>query len=239
MISAPVEILQAIYLPTGNYFCKTDCLIRAVTSGTRCVRATFSEASLGSAAGSQEGRGARRLESRSRLPSWPPRARTLWSQPRGHPPSKSVTALASSRAELFPRSDIRAGRIFLLVQTLSSSGDCGNDRVSIHSPRAPFCIVILCNSRWTQGLGVVPTAVGTACEDPMGLLGALYPRTDDPSRSLTPGRLTDCGHASWFLALKGPPARINSAPSPHSQGTLKGSPQGAEERTVSLWRVCL
>lgn len=138
MISAPVEILQAMYLPTGNYFCKTDCLIRAVTSGTRCVRATFSEARLGSAAGSQEGRGARSLESRSRLPSWPPRAQTLWSQQRGHPSSKLVTALVSSHAELFPRSDVRAGGIFLLVRTLSSCGACGNDRVSIHSPRAPL-----------------------------------------------------------------------------------------------------
>lgn len=67
----------------------------------------------------------------------------------------------------------------------------------------PFWIVILYNSRWTQGLGVVPTVVDTACEDPMGLLGALHPRTDDPSRSLTPDRLTDGGHASWFLTLKG------------------------------------
>lgn len=111
MISAPVEILQAIYLPTGNYFCKNDCLIRAVTSGTRCMWAPFSEASLGSAAGRWEGCGARHQESRCPLPSWP-ESPDLRSQERGHPFSKMGTVLClHAMSLLFPRSYFRNGGV--------------------------------------------------------------------------------------------------------------------------------
>lgn len=144
MISAPVEILPAIYLPTGNYFCKNDCLIRGTTSGSRCTCATLLEASAGSAAGRRAGCWAQRRESRSRLPFRALRARTLSSQGRGHPASKMVTGPACSRDEpAFPR-ELRRTRWHFVssCRHLPAMANAG------------------------PGIGVQPTAAGTDLEDP-------------------------------------------------------------------------